>query len=104
MNTSTTTSIRVFTYDGLPAKDAIEAQAIEFATDHGLAIELIDIDSCAAELRAGGVMGLPAIVAYDGITEIARRECAFAGRSTRRWMERKVASPTLSPALTPAMA
>jgi len=103
MNTSTT-SIRVFTHKDQPKTNAIVAQASEMAATHGLGIEFVAVDTDGAAAISAGVMGLPAIIVLSGNTEIARRECAFAGRGTRRWFEREVASGTVSPTSVPAMA
>ncbi len=104
MNHEAATSIRVFTQQDVPSAGAVETQVIDLAAAHGLQIEFVDVDVSAAEAIAAGVMAVPAIIAYRGDTEIARRECAFAGRGTRRWFERKVAPSSVSPALVPAMA
>ncbi len=104
MNTTTATSIRVFTQQDIPSMGTIERLAADLAATHGLGIDFVDVDSNAAEAIAAGVMGLPAIVAYSGDTEVARRECAISARGTKRWFERKVASPAVTPALLPAMA
>ncbi len=104
MNTTTATSIKVFTHQDVPNTSAIVAQASELAATHGLGIEFVAVDADASQAIAAGVMGLPAIIAFSGSTEIARRECASAGRRTRRWFERKVASTSVAPTLVPAMA
>lgn len=103
MNTTTATSITVFTHQDVPNTTALVAQAAELATAYGLGVEIVAVDADASEAMAAGVMGLPAIIAFDGGTEIARRECAFAGRGTRRWFGRKVASAAAAPALVPAV-
>ncbi len=102
--TANATSIRIFSHAGLPMMSAAESQAIDLAQTNGLGVEVIDVDAEMTQAMAAGVLGLPAIVVYSGTTEIARRECAFAGRATRRWFDRKVASSTVAPALVPAMA
>ncbi len=101
---TTPTSIRVFTHQDLPNTEGLVAQATALATAHGLGVELVAVDVDASQARAAGVIALPAIIAYSGSTEIARRECALAGRRTQRWFDRKVAPSYRSPALVPAMA
>ena len=106
MNTITTsaTSIRVFTLQNQPGTEAIVAQAGELAATHGLGIEFVTVEADAASAIAAGVMALPTIIAFSGSTEVARREYVSAGRRTRRWFERQVASTTAAPTLAPAMA
>ena len=101
---NTTTSIRIFTHNDVPWKSAVEAQAAEMAAAHGLEIEIVDVTVDAAQAIASGVIALPAIIAYRDNAEVARRECASAGRGTRRWFERKVASQVRIPTMTPALA
>lgn len=103
MNTSTT-SIRVFTHKDQPKTSAIVAQASDLAAMHGLGIEFVAVDTDGAAAIAVGVIGLPAIIVLSDNTEIARRECAFAGRGTRRWFERKVGSGTVLQNSIPVMA
>ena len=105
MHTTIATSIRVFIHEDLPDASAVRAQANEFAAAHGLGIDFVGVDNDASEAIAAGIMALPAIVAYQGNTEIARRECAFAGRGTQRWFERKIARRSRpSAALAPTIA
>jgi hypothetical protein len=103
MNT-TTTSIQVFTLKNLPGTEAIVAQASELAATHGLGIKVVTVEADAATAIAAGVMALPTIIAFSGSTEVARREYVSAGRRTRRWFERHVASTNAAPTLAPAMA
>ncbi len=104
MNNTTVTSIRIFTHQDIPTMAAVEAQATELAFAHGLSIEFVRVDDNPSEAITAGVMALPAIIAYSGDTEVARRECALAGRGLRRWFDRKLVSTNTAPALIPAMA
>ena len=83
---------------------AIQTQVAELAATHNLTVELVDVTSDPSIAIVVGVVGLPAIVVHAGSTEIARRECAVAGRRLGKWLDRKVASGTPSPVLTPAFA
>lgn len=102
--TTAATTIRIFTHDDTPSPAAVEAQLAELATSHSLTIELVNVTNDPSLAINAGVVGLPAITVHAGETEIARRECAVAGRRLGRWFDRKVASETPAPVLVPAFA
>jgi hypothetical protein len=109
--TATAAKIRIFTHDDAPSAAAISAQVAELAATHDLTFEIVDVTSDPSIAIAAGVVGLPAITVHAGAPanftyadEIARRECAVAGRRLGRWLDRKVASGTPAPVLTPAFA
>ena len=74
------------------------------AASHNLTVELVDVTSDPAIAIAAGIVGLPAITVHAGADEIARRECVVAGRRLGKWLDRKVATTTPAPVLTPAFA
>jgi len=102
--TTTASTVKIFTHDDAPSAAAIQTQVAELATSHNLTVELVDVTSDPSIAIAAGVVGLPAIVVHAGADEVARHECAVAGRRLARWFDRKVASGTPAPVLTPAFA
>ena len=102
--TATATKVQIFTHDDTPNPAAIHTQIAELAAGHNLTVELIDVTSDPSIAIAAGIVGLPAITVHAGSNEIARRECAVAGRRLGKWLDHKVATTTPAPVLTPAFA
>ena len=102
--TATASKVQIFTHEDAPSATAIQTQVAELAASENLTVEIVDVTSDPAIAIAAGVVGLPAIVVHAGSTEIARRECAVAGRRLGKWLDRKVATTTPAPVLTPAFA
>ncbi len=102
--TATASTVKIYTHDDAPSAVAIQTQIAELAASHNLTVELVDVTSDPSIAIAAGIVGLPAIVVHAGADEIARRECAVAGRRLGRWLDRKVASGTPAPVPTPAFA
>ena len=102
--TATASTVKIFTHDDSPSPASVAAQVAELAAGHNLTVEIVDVTSDPSIAIAAGIVGLPAIVVHAGSTEIARRECAVAGRRLGKWLDRKVATTTPAPVLTPAFA
>jgi len=103
--TTTASTVKIYTHDDAPSAAAIQTQVAELAASHNLTVELVDVTSDPSIAIAAGVVGLPAIVVTAGSTEVARRECAVAGRRLGKWFDRKVATTTTpAPVLVPAFA
>jgi len=100
----TTTTVKIYSHDDSPSPAAVAAQVAELAAGHKLTVEIVDVTSDPSIAIAAGIVGLPAIVVHAGSTEIARRECAVAGRRLVRWFDRKVTTATPALVLTPAFA
>ena len=103
-NTTTATKVQIFTHDDAPSATAIAAQVAELAAGENLTVEIADVTSDPSIAITAGIVGLPAIIVHSGSTEIARRECAVAGRRLAKWLGRKVATTTPASVLTPAFA
>ena len=101
---ATASTVKIYTHDDAPSAAAIQTQVAELATTHKLTVELVDVTSDPSIAIAAGVVGLPAIVVTAGANEVARRECAVAGRRLGKWFDRKVATTTPAPVLVPAFA
>ena len=102
--TATATKVQIYTHDDAPNPAAIAAQLAELAASHNLSVELVDVTSDPSIAITAGLVGLPAITVHAGADEIARRECAVAGRRLGKWLDRKVATTTPAPVLVPALA
>jgi hypothetical protein len=98
--TATATKVRIYTHDDAPSATAAAAQV----ATHDLTVEIVDVTSDPSIAITAGIVGLPAIVLHAGADEIARLECALAGRRLGRWLDRKVALGTSARVPAPAFA
>ena len=90
MQTTETTTLRIFTHSDVPNAHETVAQVAAAASQRGLGALLIDAGADPRRAIDAGIVMMPAVVIESDGVETARRVCMKRGRALRRWLDRQL--------------